>query len=32
MFSKKETEVLKKIKKLGLQDSKLPPEKILLKE
>ena len=32
MFSKKKTEVLKKIKKLGLQDSKLPPEKILLKE
>ena len=32
MFSKKETEVLKKVKKLGLQASKLPPEKILLKE
>ena len=32
MFSKKETEVLKKVEKLGLQDSKLPPEKILLKE
>ena len=28
MFSKKETEVLKKAKKIGLQSSNLPPEKI----
>ena len=28
MFSKKETEVLRKAKKIGLESSKFPPEKI----
>ena len=32
MFSKKKTEVLKRVKKLGLEDSKLSPEKILFEE
>ena len=32
MFSKKETEVLKRVKKMGLEDSKLSPEKILFEE
>ena len=31
-ISKKETEVLKRVKKLGLEDSKLSPEKILFEE
>jgi len=30
MFSKKESEVLKRVKKLGLESSKVPPEKIIL--
>ena len=30
MFSKKESEVLKRVKKLGLESSKIPPEKIIL--
>lgn len=32
MFSKKETEILKKVKELGLENSKLPPEKISFKK
>ena len=32
MISKKETEVLKRVKKLCLEDSKLSPEKILFEE
>ena len=30
MFSKKESEVLKRVKKIGLESSKVPPEKIIL--
>ncbi len=30
MFSKKESEVLKRVKKIGLESSKVPPEKIVL--
>ena len=32
MFSRKETEILKRVKSLKLQSSKLPPEKITVKE
>ena len=32
MFSRKETEILKKVDKLKLQSSKLPPEKITVEE
>jgi len=32
MFSRKETEILKRVKNLKLQSSKLPPEKITVKE
>ena len=32
MFSRKETEILKRVKSLKLKGSKLPPEKITLKE
>ena len=32
MFSRKETEILKRVKSLKLQTSKLPPEKITVKE
>ena len=32
MFSRKETEILKRVKSLMLQSSKLPPEKITVKE
>ena len=32
MFSRKETEILKKVKELGLENSKLPPEKIAFKK
>lgn len=32
MFSRKETEILKRVKSLKLQSSKLPPEKITIKE
>jgi len=31
MFSKKESEVLKRVKKIQLESSKVPPEKIILK-
>ena len=30
MFSRKETEVLKKAKEIGLQNSDVPPEKIII--
>jgi uncharacterized protein YeeX (DUF496 family) len=32
MFSRKESEILKRVKKIGLENSKLPPEKISNKE
>jgi len=32
MFSKKESEVLKRVKKINLEASKVPPEKIILKK
>ena len=32
MFSKKESEVLKRVKKINLESSKVPPEKIILKK
>ena len=32
MFSRKETEILKKVDKLKLESSKLPPEKITVEE
>ena len=32
MFSRKETEILKKVNELGLENSKLPPEKISFKK
>ena len=31
MFSRKETEVLKKAKDMGLENSNVPPEKIVIK-
>ena len=31
MFSRKETEVLKKAKDMGLENSNIPPEKIIIK-
>ena len=32
MFSRKESEILKRVKEIGLENSKLPPEKISNKE
>tara|TARA_B100001758_G_scaffold143817_1_gene123891 strand:+ start:1350 stop:1670 length:321 start_codon:yes stop_codon:yes gene_type:complete len=32
MFSRKESEILKRVKEIGLKNSKLPPEKISYKE
>ena len=32
MFSRKETEILKRVKDLKLKSSKLPPEKITIEE
>ena len=32
MFSRKETEILKRVKNLNLQGSKLPPEKITVEK